>query len=586
MFSGENIMTRIRQPRFARSIIFFATIVSGLALLVGCESTQTQQTTAEEIPETVLITGSLIRGGGGGISPWPQYSVPSGPRPAAPAPQASGGLRANIIQGAVPNTEKYPDATPNPVKVARQDPVSTFSIDVDTAAYTNVRRFLNDGMLPPPDAVRVEELVNYFNYSYPTPEDRSAPFASVVAVYPSPWNRDTQILHIGIKGFDVPRTERPRANLVFLIDTSGSMAEPNKMPLLKRSFRLLVKQLDGYDRVAIVTYAGTAGTVLQPTRGSDKDRIMAAIDGLRAEGSTAGGEGLRQAYDLAEANFDRSGVNRIILATDGDFNVGITDPTALQDFVAHHRQSGVFLTVLGFGTGNYNDLLMQKLAQAGNGVAAYIDTLGEARKVFVDQLGAALFTIAKDVKIQVEFNPARIAEYRLIGYETRTLNRTDFNNDRVDAGDIGSGHAVTALYEITPAGSRARLADPLRYGANSSAAGDVSDEIAFLKIRYKLPNEDQSRLITRPIDELDVQSDFTRLPDDLRFAAAVAGSGQLLRHDPYIKDFTYDRAIAIAQAARGEDEFGYRNEFVQLLRLAQLASGMRPLDRTRSGSPQ
>ncbi len=303
------------------------------------------------------------------------------------------------------NTERYPGARPNAVKLVANEPVSTFSLDVDTASYANVRRYLNQNVLPPVDAVRVEEMVNYFDYAYMMPRDRDAPFAPSVVVYPSPWNPDTQILHVGIKGYDIPRSERPKANLVFLIDTSGSMNSPDKLPLVKRSFQMLVEQLKPEDRVSIVVYAGSAGMVLEPTPGWDKDRILASLDRLQAGGSTAGGEGIRQAYDLAKLNFDRSGVNRVILATDGDFNVGITDPNALEAFVARERTSGVFLSVLGYGGGNYNDLLMQKLAQAGNGTAAYIDTANEARKVLVDEMSSTLFTIAKDVKVQVEFNP-------------------------------------------------------------------------------------------------------------------------------------------------------------------------------------
>jgi Ca-activated chloride channel family protein len=477
-------------------------------------------------------------------------------------------LNARVAPGFSPqNTERYPGARPNAVKVVADEPVSTFSLDVDTASYANVRRYLTQGTLPPADAVRVEEMVNYFDYAYMVPRDRNVPFLPSVAVYPSPWNPDTQILHVGIKGYDLPRSERPKTNLVFLIDTSGSMNEPAKLPLVKRSFQLLVEQLKEDDHVSIVVYAGSAGMVLPPTPGWDKDRILASLDRLQAGGSTAGGEGIRQAYELAKANFDRSGVNRVILATDGDFNVGITDPNALEAFVARERASGVFLSVLGYGGGNYNDLLMQKLAQAGNGTAAYIDTLSEARKVFVDEMSSTLFTIAKDVKVQIEFNPERVAEYRLIGYETRMLNQTDFNNDRVDAGDVGSGHTVTALYEITPVGSRAQMTDPLRYGTRRDVR-PAQSELAFVKIRYKLPDEDESKLITRPVENRDIVSDFGRLPIDYRFAAAVAGSAQLLRNDPYIKSFDFERAIEIAQAARGDDEFGYRNEFIQLLRRA------------------
>jgi Ca-activated chloride channel family protein len=362
------------------------------------------------------------------------------------------------------------------------------------------------------------------------------------------------------------------------------MNEPSKLPLVKRSFQLLLEQLRPQDHVSIVVYAGSAGMVLPPTPGWDKDRILGSLERLQAGGSTAGGEGIRQAYELAKANFDREGVNRVILATDGDFNVGITDPNALEAFVARERASGVFLSVLGFGGGNYNDLLMQKLAQAGNGTAAYIDTLNEARKVFVDEMSSTLFTIAKDVKVQVEFNPARVAEYRLIGYETRMLNQTDFNNDRVDAGDVGSGHTVTALYEITPVGSRAQLTDPLRYGAPTTPGNSVQAELADVKIRYKLPNEDTSRLITRPVTDRDVVSEFGALPLDFRFAAAVAGSAQLLRNDPHIKSFDYNRAIAIANSARGDDEFGYRNEFVQLLRSASSAASLQQLNRSLPAS--
>ena len=507
--------------------------------------------------EDVLVTGSLIRGAAAvGV----------------PVTSVGQGAVANYAQPA--NTERYPAATPNPIKQVSVEPVSTFSADVDTASYSNLRRYLTGGDMPPADAVRVEEMVNYFDYAYALPREQSAPFAPTVAVYPTPWNRETQILHIGVKGYDIPRNDRPRSNLVFLIDTSGSMAEDNKLPLLKRSFRLLVDQLGENDTVAMVVYAGSAGTVLEPTRGSDKARILAALDRLESGGSTAGGAGIRQAYRLARESFQQGSVNRVILATDGDFNVGITDPNALEDYVARERSSGVFLTVLGFGGGNYNDLLMQKLAQAGNGVAAYIDTMNEARKVFVDQLSGTLFTIAKDVKIQVEFNPRRVAEYRLIGYETRALAREDFNNDAVDAGDIGSGHTVTALYEITPVGGRMQAVDPLRYATPPAQQLPANGEFAFVKIRYKLPAEDTSRLIERAVTNNDVQANFNRLPEDLRFAAAVAGAGQLIRNDPWLKDFSYGAAISMAEAARGDDESGYRGEFVALLRRAQeLARG-------------
>ena len=556
-------------------------LVAGLLFLAGC-STEPEKVSGQ--PETGLAENETVLSR-------------QEPAPLPPAPPPPGQMYADTMSRAgganyaaapsfapggsyaypVENTEQYPDADANPIKVTAREPVSTFSIDVDTASYSNMRRYLEDGVLPPSDAVRIEELVNYFDYSYALPSDRSEPFQPTVAVYPTPWNSETQILHIGVQGFDLPRAERPNANLVFLFDTSGSMQDENKLPLLKRSFRLLVEQLDENERVSIVVYAGSAGVVLEPTNGSEKAKILAALDRLEAGGSTAGGEGIRQAYQLAEANFDEDGVNRVILATDGDFNVGITDPEALEDFVARERDSGVFLTVLGFGGGNYNDVTMQALSQAGNGTAAYIDNLNEARKVFVDEIAGTLFTIAKDVKIQVEFNPARVAEYRLIGYETRLLNETDFNNDAVDAGDIGSGHTVTALYEITPVGSDARMSDPLRYG--SSVASNPGGEIAFVKLRYKLPDEDESRLLDVAVTDADFRTDFAALPEDVRFAAAVAGAGHLLRHDPYVTDFDYTRAIALANGARGTDEFGYRAEFVQLLRLAETAESMQPLQR-------
>ncbi len=347
--------------------------------------------------------------------------------------------------------------------------MSTFSIDVDTSSYSFLRASLNSNLLPQKDAVRVEELINYFPYDYQGPADRAEPFRASVSVFPSPWNPDTRLLHVGIKGFAMDGADARRANLVFLIDTSGSMDEPNRLPLLRNALKMLVDTLDPDDSVAIVAYAGTAGTVLEPTPAKDKSRILAALDSLGAAGSTAGGEGIRQAYQLAEKNFDSRGINRVILATDGDFNVGITDPVELQNFVERKRQTGVYLSVLGFGMGNYNDELMQKLAQNGNGNAAYIDNLNEARKALVDGAGAMLFPIARDVKIQVEFNPETVSEYRLIGYETRLLHNEDFNNDQVDAGEIGAGHTVTALYEIAPKGSKGLRNDPLRYGDRGSA---------------------------------------------------------------------------------------------------------------------
>jgi Ca-activated chloride channel family protein len=474
--------------------------------------------------------------------------------------------------------DRFEASTPNPVKVVAEEPVSTFSIDVDTASYAFVRRALNNGVLPRKNAVRIEELINYFDYDYPLPDDRSVPFKPTIALFPTPWNRDTKLLHIGIKGFDIEPEKRPRSNLVFLIDVSGSMQSRDKLPLLKNAFRMLVETLDPGDSVAIVVYAGAAGTVLEPTKAKEKGKILAVLDRLTAGGSTAGGEGIRQAYALAEANFDSEGINRVILATDGDFNVGVRNPDELKGFVERKRQTGIYLTVLGFGQGNYNDALMQKLAQNGNGTAAYIDTLNEARKVLVDEANANLFTIAKDVKIQIEFNPARVAEYRLIGYETRLLRREDFNNDLVDAGDVGAGHSVTVLYEITPVEGEGRLIDKLRYGKKGTAGkdrvGDKGEEYAFLKIRYKLPDSNKSRLITTPLGRKNEYPSLDRVPGEVRFASAVAAFGQLLRGVPYMKNFTYNDVITLAEPVRGKDRFGYRTEFMNLVRLAKTARTM------------
>jgi Ca-activated chloride channel family protein len=473
--------------------------------------------------------------------------------------------------------DKFTDIKTNPVKIAKDEPVSTFSIDVDTSSYSFVRGELNQNVLPQKDAVRVEEMINYFPYDYAGPADKAVPFKANVSVFPSPWNPDTRLMHIGIKGFSLNGQEKPKANLVFLVDTSGSMDAPDKLPLLQNSLKLLVDTMGPEDSVSIVTYAGNAGTVLEPTKAKDKAKIIGALDRLMAGGSTAGAEGIRQAYQLAEQSFDKTGINRVILATDGDFNVGITDPEELKSFIERKRDSGVTLSVLGFGRGNYNDEMMQTLAQNGNGNAAYIDTLNEARKVLVDEVSSTLFTIAQDVKIQVEFNPDTVSEYRLIGYETRMLQREDFNNDKVDAGDIGSGHTVTAIYEITPRDSKAKLNDDLRYSTSETPAKAGTDEYGFVKIRYKLPGEKDSKLISEPVKIDAAAASVDAAPQESRFATAVAAFGQLLRGGQYTKSYSYDDVIALAQAAKGKDEFGYRAEFINLVRLAKSAQGLEPL---------
>ncbi len=465
--------------------------------------------------------------------------------------------------------EAYTHFDTNPVHLVAESPVSTFSIDVDSASYANVRRLLNQGVLPRHDAVRVEELINYFSYDYPTPSLNDDPFAVHTEVGPSPWHAERHLLHVGIKGYELPEAELPPANLVFLIDVSGSMQSPDKLGLLKSSMKMLVKRLSPEDRVAIAVYAGAAGTVLESTPGSERAKILSAIDQLTAGGSTNGGAGIRLAYSLAEQGLMTDGINRVILATDGDFNVGTTNTEALKNLVEAKRESGVALTVLGFGGGNYNDALMQELAQIGNGNAAYIDTLNEARKVLVEEIGATLNMIAKDVKIQIEYNPATVAEYRLIGYETRHLEREDFNNDKVDAGDIGAGHTVTALYEIALTGSGGKVIDPLRYGTTSRETADAaSGELAFLKLRYKRPDGDTSRLITQPVEKDEIIGDLARTSDNYRFSAAVAGFGQILRGGEHTGEFNLDAVAALASAARGKDPYGYRGEFLGMVRTA------------------
>lgn len=525
------------------------------------------------------------------MAPPPPSPLPSAPSPAPMAKARMGAASGMVMMdmsgaplavapppASTLDRERYEDVETNPIKLVAEEPVSTFSIDADTASYSNVRRFLSDGELPPRDAVRVEELINYFDYDYPLPAAGGHPFAPSVAVAPTPWNADTQIVRIGLKGFDVEKAQRPNANIVFLLDVSGSMNDRDKLPLVKKAVAMAVDQFSADDRVSIVVYAGAAGAILEPTPGDQKAKILAALEQLEAGGSTAGGEGLRLAYALAEANFDKDAVNRVILATDGDFNVGVTSDERLEDFVTRKRETGVYLSVFGFGRGNYNDQMMQAIAQAGNGTAAYIDTLREARKVLNDELSSTLFPIADDVKIQVEFNPARVAEYRLIGYETRALRREDFSNDAVDAGEIGAGHEVTALYEIAAPGSAGRRIEDSRYAAAPQVEAPHTDELAFLRVRYKKPGQDTSILMERPITSADAVARFDQADRETRFATAVAGFGQLLRADPYLAGWDFKDVAAIANRAKGDDAFGYRAEFVQLARAAATAAALNPLE--------
>ncbi|MCR4301778.1 MAG: DUF3520 domain-containing protein, partial [Sulfuricaulis sp.] len=390
---------------------------------------------------------------------------------------------------------------------------------------------------------------------------------------PTPWNRDTVLVHIGLKGYEVDANQRPAANLVFLVDVSGSMMSSDKLPLLKSGLKLLVPQLRAQDRVSLVVYAGSTGLVLEPTPGDQKGKILAALEGLTAGGSTNGGAGIRLAYAMAEQAHIPGGINRVLLATDGDFNVGAVNFETLKNLIEEKRITGVSLTTLGFGTGNYNDHLMEQLADAGNGHYAYIDTLKEANKVLVTEMASTLQTIAKDVKIQIEFNPAAVAEYRLIGYENRALKREDFNNDKVDAGDIGAGHTVTAIYELALAGGRGTRLESLRYGSESKTVKANKDELGWLRLRYKLPDGDQSRLIEQPLKAADIQKDIAKASEDFRFGAAVAAFGQLLRGGTYTNDFSFDDIVKLAQGTFGKDAFGYRGEFVTLVNLAKSLDG-------------
>ena len=470
------------------------------------------------------------------------------------------------------NTETYDRIHENPFLAAAKAPLSTFSIDVDTASYSNVRRFLNQGQLPPRGAVRIEELINYFTYTYPQPT-QAAPFSTTAEVSACPWNPAHRLVHIGLQGRRIAPKQMPPRNLVFLLDVSGSMSSPNKLPLLKAALKLLVNQLTEQDRVAMVVYAGSSGLVLPSTSGDQKQKILAALGRLQSGGSTNGGAGIQLAYKVARDNFRKGGINRVILATDGDFNVGNTSQSGLVRLIEKERNSGVFLTVLGFGMGNYKDSTMEKLADKGNGNYAYIDTINEARKVLVHEAGATLVTIAKDVKIQVEFNPARVSAYRLIGYENRMLRARDFNDDKKDAGEIGAGHTVTALYEVVPVGVKAPQAgtvDPLKYQKPALSAAAASGELLTLKLRYKEPAGSTSKLLSTVIN--DNQKDQAAASQSLRFSSAVAAFGMLLRGSAHKGQASFAMVKKLAGQSLGKDKHGYRAEFLKLVdRAATLA---------------
>lgn len=471
------------------------------------------------------------------------------------------------------NRENYAALDANPIRRVSESPVSTFSIDVDTGSYANVRRYLMQGQLPPQDAVRVEELINNFDYAYAAPRERGQPFSVLTEIAPTPWNAKTHLLHVGIQGWK-PETKPVGTNLVFLVDVSGSMQDSDKLPLVKAALKMLTNELGPKDRISLVVYAGASGVVLEPTPGNERAKISAALDRLEAGGSTNGGAGIQLAYAMAKQGWIDGGVNRVLLATDGDFNVGTTRFESLLDLVKEQRKSGIALTTLGFGEGNYNDHLMEQLADVCDGNHAYIDSVQEAHKVLVRQREATLTTIARDVKIQIEFNPAQVSEYRLIGYENRTLAREDFNNDAVDAGDIGAGHSVTALYEVALVGSGGESVDPLRYGSEATQA-KAGGELAHLRLRYKRPQdgaEAQSRLIERALLAQDIERDFGTASEALRLSAAVAGFGQLLSGGVHLKGFDYTEVERLAGSV-GDDAHGDRAGFRQLVKLAGTLSG-------------
>lgn len=471
------------------------------------------------------------------------------------------------------NTEEYDGITENIFHDAIKSPLSTFSIDVDAASYSNVRRFIHNGQRPPQDAVRIEEMINYFKYDYKQPQGED-PFSFQTEISTAPWNEKHKLVHIGMQGRNIPKENLPTSNLVFLIDVSGSMADDNKLPLLKSSFKLLVNQLREQDKIAMVVYAGAAGVVLPPTSGADKRTILEALNNLEAGGSTAGGAGIKLAYKIAKENFIQEGNNRVILATDGDFNVGESSNGAMENLIESKRQEGIFLTVLGFGMGNYKDSKMETLADKGNGNYFYIDSMLEAQKALVSEFGGTLFTIAKDVKLQIEFNPAKVMAYRLIGYENRLLNAEDFNDDRKDAGELGSGHSVTALYEVIPVGVQSKFSkvDDLKYQKTKvETSGNASSEIMTIKFRYKKPEGSVSKLIVHAVVDENVTLEKTS--DNFRWSAAVAAFGMILRDSEYVGDFNFEAVNSLASGARGADQEGYRIEFINMVRsLGALAS--------------
>lgn len=566
--------------------------ISALATMIslaiaGCQNTDTAKTQAEhdrqvaaakseelkrarQEQEQIVVTGQRIK-----AEAKERVALYDS---AMPAPQSPVMWQQHEV-----NREQYQHFDESGIFVAKEQPVSTFSIDVDTGSYSNVRRMLNDGYLPPHDAVRLEEFVNYFNYDYQGPNSSELPFAVNTEVFSAPWNSNAYLMQIGIKGFEPEQEELPPSNLVYLIDVSGSMNSEDKLGLVKKSLKLLAQESSDQDRIAIVVYAGASGVVLEPTKGNDRMAIEQALDRLSAGGSTNGGAGIELAYKLAEQAYIEDGINRVILATDGDFNVGTVNREQLIDLVERKRETGISFTALGFGSGNYNEHLMEQLANKGNGNYGYIDSLQEARKLLVEQRAGTLMTIAKDVKIQVEFNPQVVAEYRLLGYENRALNREDFNNDKVDAGEIGAGHTVTALYEIVLVGSEGQRVDDLRYGTKQEQVSKLADEAALVKLRYKMPEQDKSQLISHVIERQQFDAG-NKVAGDSQFAASVAGFAQLLRGGRYLNGWDWQQAIELAQNSKGADKDGYRGEMIQLMKMAKLLDEQNKGSQTQVGA--
>lgn len=546
-------------------------IITSLTLMVGCSESNTAESAKTNRNETAMIE--------------PQITPAVVEEAVAPAPQMEkmGRVALSRAMGdqvfvSMPmppqehyqaeNRDSYLDTPSNGIHLVTTSPLSTFSVDVDTGSYANVRSYLKMGNKPPADAIREEAFINYFDYSYPTPVTKVQPFSVSTELAPAPWNESRQLLRIALKGYDIPVNERKPSNLVFLVDVSGSMSDPNKLPLLVQSLSLMVKNLTADDKVSLVTYAGQSSVVLEPTKGDDAQTILAALKSLQAGGGTYGESGIKLAYQQAQKGFIKEGVNRVILATDGDFNVGVTDLDALKNLVEQEREKGISLTTLGVGRGNYNDGMMEQLANIGDGNHAYIDTLHEAQKVLLRQMSGTLQSIAEDVKIQVEFNPDTVKEYRLIGYQNRQLRDEDFNNDKVDAGEIGAGHTVTALYEITLAGDQGQI-DDLRYQPTKKASAGFGSELAQVKVRYKLPGSEQSKLTTQLVKAYAGATEFKTASSDFQFATAVAAFAQKLKDNHYVDGLAYSQIADIARDNRGNDPYNYRGEFISLVEIAQ-----------------